>query len=235
MSEFSNFAKLVNEPRLWDCSEPSNWEKFCAIFKPKNSLYKKLRFTHTKAQIEELINFLNNASKQMTNVFKRMGLLKGFEKIKIEYLGKGCSGSAFKLNFPKRTGYKSKILKVFSKSEFDRKQSRSSVFNHATAFHEINAMFFVKNAHKNKGFENSEYVEGYLASLKNKFMLLEDAYNYKFQEINEHDKIDHKAGLMLWDKSTEGNVLNGRMVDYGYIMQLDKMSYFLRKNPTIRK
>ena len=235
MGEFSNFARIVNVPRCWDCSPPSGWEKFCAKFKPKNELYKKLRFSHTKAQIEELINFLNNASKQMTKVFKEVGLLRGFEKIKIEYLGKGCSGSAFKLNFPKRTGYKSKILKVFEKSEFDGKQSKSNIFNHATSFHEINSMIFVKNAHKDRGFENSEYVEGYLASLKNPFMLLEDAYNYKFQEINEHNKIDHDLGLMLWDKSTDGNVLNGRMVDYGYIMQLDKMRYFLKKNPGIRK
>ena len=75
----------------------------------------------------------------------------------------------------------------------------------------------------------------YFASLKNRFILLEDAFNYKTRRINEHCKLDHKLELMLWDKSTEGNVLNGRMVDYGYIQQFDKMSYFLQQNPGIRK
>lgn len=235
MNALSNFAKKVNEPYVSRKSEKSFWQLLCKKFKPKDYLDKKLRFSHSKKQIEELRDFLNDSSTQMSQVFKKAGLIKKFEKIKIEYLGKGCSGKTFRIIFPKRTGYNSKVMKIFDKSEFTRKQRNPDRFNLATPFHEINSMLYIKNAHKKTGFKDSEYVEGYFASLKNKFMLVEDVYNYPQKEINAHAKLDHDLQLILWDKSTEGNVLNGRLVDYGYIQMLDKTPYFLKLNPNIRK
>lgn len=235
MNAFSEVSKIFSCPHLVENEPLTKWERFINLFKPKDKKHERLKYSCSARELEGIEKIINAGAKKLTQSFRDAGLLKKREKISIDFLGKGCSGSAFKVNFPKRTKYKSKILKIFSKSELERKQHPPKMFNTESFFHEINSMIFVKNKHKHKGFQNSEYIEGYFASLKNRFMLLENAFNYKTKEINEHDKLDHKLGLMLWDKSTEGNVLNGRMVDYGYIQQFGKMSYFLKKNPGIRK
>lgn len=235
MNGFSDLSNFYATPKGLECKPKTFFEKCLSFFQPKNKLYDKLKYVCSPDEIRKILNIIDTGAEKLTKTFQDAGLLKKRDKIKIEYLGQGCSGKTFKIIFPKRTGYTSKVFKVFKKTEFERKQSKNNVFNLASAFHEINSMIYLKKAHKGKGYKNSEYVEGYLASLKNKFMLLEDVYNYPPRETNPHIKIDDKFNLILWDKPTEGNVLNGRMVDYGYIQQLEKMPYFLKHNPRIKK
>ena len=232
------FVDVAKKSRVYDKLEypqPSIWEKFISKFLPEDKIYKQLRFSHTKSQIDTFKNFLDDSGKRLSTAFKEVGLINKWNKIKIEYVGKGCSGSVFKISFPKRTGYSSKVLKVFKDSDLQDNYSNGNLLDVGTNFHEINSIFYIKNAHRGKGFKSSEYVEGYFGSLKDKFMMLEDVNNYLPQKANEHFKIDHDLNLMLWDKSTENNVVNGRVVDYGYIQMCNKIPYFLSKNPGIRK
>lgn len=235
METFSELSKIFSSSYLVKPEPLSVWEKFIRIFKPKDKKYESLKYSCSPHELESILTLINVGSKKLTESFQKVGLLKKREKIKLEFLGKGCSGSAFKITFPKRTKYKPKVLKIFSKSEFERMQRPNKLFNVESPFHEINSMIFIKNKHKNNGFKNLQYVEGYVASLRNRFMLLKDAYNYRNKDLNPHYKLDEKLKLMLWDKSNDGNILNGRLIDYGYIQQFEKMSHFLFLNRGIRK
>ena len=150
MNGFSNLSNFFATPKgiNFKASPPSFWTKIFSFLKPKDPLYKKFKMIYSKQDIDKILAIINMGAEQITKTFQDVGLLKTREKIKLEYLGKGCSGKALRMIFPKRTKYSSKVFKVFKKTEFERKLSTNEIFNIGSGFHEINSMIYIKNAHK---------------------------------------------------------------------------------------
>ena len=161
------------------------------------------------------------AGKILTSVFKSLDLIKKGEKITVKRFkeNEGMYGVVFNISFPKRTNWNKKVIKIFKdiKAKFD--------WDKLIPIHGISAeanagMFVTKQQRTN--YRKSIFVQPYLASLKDNFLLLEHAKNYPSKPCDKYklSRAFERFNIFSEDitAGTPHNMLNGRVIDYGGIV-----------------
>jgi len=212
MQSFSRTAKLMKK------IETAN----LMLTRPIMSIISKI--TNSEDIVSRIRIKEKTAENVLTKAFKKSHLIGRFSKIKVRLIGIGGSGQAYAIYFPKKTGFKPKVLKIFDVNDGQKVTNRSEEI-YSGCRTENNAMVFIRDKYHYK-FDKAKFTEGYLGSLKDNFMLSEHAKNYKYKKINPHFKIFNELGIIACDMATDGNVVNGRLVDYGYILPITKRPFW---------
>lgn len=156
---------------------------------------------------EEKNKIGQSASLLLTKTLIKTGILKKGETVSLNFIGDGSYKNVFSLKFPQRTGYTPKVMgifKPFPKDCFDIEDTMTH-----GKFPELNMLAYINNRHQ----KNSPFVKNYFGSIKDNFILSENANFLKpARELNEN--IFMKMNLIHWDL-TPDNIVNGWIIDLG--------------------
>lgn len=153
--------------------------------------------------------FQSYMSQSLSNVFKKFNLMGQNENIKVKELGFGSFGKTFEIIFPESTNYSTKVFKKFRLNNPNEASNISTIHG---ALAENNIGIYVTNLSK-KVEEREQFVETHFGSLRRNFMLTEHANNYPPRKMNQRIKVFGR--FCSFDMANNGNVVNGRIVDYG--------------------
>ncbi len=195
------------EKASYELNRPPQKEK-PFLYQIINKLLKKQAQPHL-SQEENAANILNQA-------FKKAGLIKESDTIEITKIGRGVSSNVYKIKFPQTSNYKDKAIKVYTKQTHKAIQEQRLSKKHGF-MPETNAATLITQRQKHNK-NKSPFVEFYLASLKNDFMLCEYVPNTptstaSLLNINKLADQLHLTVMSL----RRSDIVNNKIVDFGYI------------------
>lgn len=178
---------------------------------------RKLKYCpELSAQKKEAIGA--SQEKILTTAFKSVGLINNKENISIRFLGDGTYKNVYLIEFPERTGYKSKVMGIYKGDDTIEINPNITEDNDPARYAsgllpELNIMSYLNKVAGKK----SPFVQGHFGSIKDRFILCDYALNRTAGKANSDIYKYPQFNIVHCDLRDE-NIINGWIIDYGGVV-----------------